>query len=192
MYDMQFFIDLKTDNLGINMNFKKTQLLCALLASALLVGCASTSTDDAAAEAAAAQAAAAEQMAADKAAAQAAAAEAAARAAAEAAANLDTVFYFDFDQATLSTDSRTALDGHVAVLSTNDSKVRLEGHADERGTREYNIALGERRANAVANYLIVNGVARYRIESVSYGEESPVSSASNESAWGQNRRVEIK
>ena len=175
------------------MNFKKTQLLCAVLASALLVGCASTSTDDAAAEAAAAaQAAAAEQMAADKAAAEAAAAEAAARAAAEAAANLDTVFYFDFDQATLSADSRTALDGHVAVLSTNDSKVRLEGHADERGTREYNIALGERRANAVANYLIVNGVARYRIESVSYGEERPVASASNESAWSQNRRVEIK
>jgi peptidoglycan-associated lipoprotein len=171
------------------MDFKKTQLLSAILASAILAGCASTSTEDTAAAdaAAAAERAAAEQLAADQ-----AAADAAARAAAEAAANLGTVFYFDFDQATLSADTRATLDGHLALLKDNNKKVRLEGHADERGTREYNMALGERRANAVANYLIINGVARYRVETVSYGEERPVVSSSSESAWSQNRRVELK
>ena len=169
------------------MDIKKTQLLSAILASALLVGCASNSTDDAAAEASAAEAAATEQAAADQAAA------AAATAAAEAAAaNLATVFYFDFDQATLSADTRATLDGHIAALKGSNKKIRLEGHADERGTREYNMALGERRANAVANYLIINGVARYRVETVSYGEERPLASTSNESAWSQNRRVELK
>lgn len=174
------------------MKLKKTQLLSAVLASALLVGCASTSTDDAAAEAAAA--AAAEQAAAERAAAEAAAEAAAAKAAAEAAAaaRLQKVFYFDFDQATLSADTRAALDDHIAVLKNTNAKVRLEGHADERGTREYNMALGERRANAVANYLIINGVARYRVETVSYGEERPMANGSSESSWSQNRRVEIK
>lgn len=153
------------------------------------MGCASTdTTDDGAAERAAAEAAVAEQAAADRAAAERAAAEAAAAA----AANLQTVFYFDFDQATLSADTRAALDAQIAVLKNSNNTVRLEGHADERGTREYNMALGERRANAVSNYLIINGVARYRIETVSYGEERPVSSSSGDSAWGQNRRVELK
>ena len=171
------------------MEIKKTQLLSAILASLLLVGCASTSTDDAAAEAAAAEQAAAEQAAAEQAAAAKAAAEAAA---AEAAANLETVFYFDFDQATLSSSTRAALDAHVAVLKNSTAKVRLEGHADERGTREYNMALGERRANAVANYLIINGVDRYRVETVSYGEERPVATGSDASSWSKNRRVELK
>ncbi len=171
------------------MEINKTQLLSAILASVLLVGCASTSTDDSAAEA---EAAAREAAAAEAAAREAAEQEAARRAAAEAAANLQKVFYFDFDQATLSADTRAALDDQIAVLKDTNAKVRLEGHADERGTREYNMALGERRANAVANYLIINGIARYRIETVSYGEERPVASGSNESSWSQNRRVELK
>lgn len=173
------------------MEINKTQLLSAILASVLLVGCASTSTDDSAAEA---EAAAREAAAAEAAAREAAEAEqeAARRAAAEAAANLQSVFYFDFDQATLGADTRAALDDQIAVLKDTNAKVRLEGHADERGTREYNMALGERRANAVANYLIINGIARYRIETVSYGEERPVVSGSNESSWSQNRRVELK
>lgn len=175
------------------MKLNKAQMLSAVLASVLLVGCASNSTDDtAAAEAAAAQAA-ADQAAADAAAAQAAAEAEAARLAAEAAAaNLQSVFYFDFDQATLSADTRAALDAQIEVLSATNAKVRLEGHADERGTREYNMALGERRANAVANYLIINGIARYRVETVSYGEERPLDGGSSESAWNQNRRVELK
>ncbi|MFA7555144.1 MAG: peptidoglycan-associated lipoprotein Pal [Spongiibacteraceae bacterium] len=171
------------------MELKKIKLLSALLASVLLVGCASTNTND---DAAAAEA---ERVAAEQAAAEQARidAEAAAKAAAEeAAAKLQRVFYFDFDQATLSAETRAALDAHIAVLKDSNVKVRLEGHTDERGTREYNMALGERRANAVANYLIINGIARYRVETVSYGEERPLASASNESAWSANRRVELK
>ncbi len=171
----------------MTMEINKIKLLSAIFAAALLVGCASTDTsdDDAAAAAAAEQAAA-------EAAAMKAAEEEAARKAAEAAANLETIFYFDFDQATLSAATRAALDAQVAVLKDSNAKVRLEGHADERGTREYNMALGERRANAIANYLIINGVARYRVETVSYGEERPVASGSGDSAWSQNRRVELK
>ncbi len=169
------------------MEINKIKLLSAIFAATLLVGCASTDTsdDDAAAAAAAEQAAA-------EAAAMKAAEDEAARKAAEAAANLQTIFYFDFDQATLSAETRAALDAQVAVLKDSNAKVRLEGHADERGTREYNMALGERRANAIANYLIINGVARYRVETVSYGEERPVASGSGDAAWSQNRRVELK
>jgi len=181
---------LTTDYLGLNMEIKKLQLLSAVFAAALLVGCASTSTDDSVAQQAEADKAAA--MASEQAAAQAATEQAAAAAAAAAAANLRTVFYFDFDQATLSADTRAALDAQVAVLKASNAKVRLEGHADERGTREYNMALGERRGNAIANYLIINGVARYRVETVSYGEEQPISTGSVESSWSKNRRVELK
>jgi peptidoglycan-associated lipoprotein len=92
----------------------------------------------------------------------------------------------------LSADTRAALDAQIEVLRNANTKVRLEGHADERGTREYNMALGERRANAVANYLIINGIERYRVETVSYGEERPVNTSSTDSAWSENRRVELK
>ncbi len=78
------------------------------------------------------------------------------------------------------------------MLQRTDRNVRLEGHTDERGTREYNIALGERRANSVRDYMVANGIGSYRIESVSYGEERPVAYGSSESSWSQNRRVELK
>lgn len=171
---------------------KTNKLLSAFFACAMMVGCASNETTDdsaAAAERAAAEAAAAERAAAEAAAAE---REAAERAAAEAAANMQSVFYFDFDQATLRPETRAALDAQIARLKGSNIQVRLEGHADERGTREYNMALGERRANAVANYMIINGVERYRIETVSFGEERPVAFGSNEEAWSQNRRVELK
>ena len=168
------------------MNTKK--LIIAFLSCAVLAGCASNQTDDTAAQ----EAAAMEQARLD-AAAQAAADKAAAeKAAMEAAANLQTVFYFEFDQATLSADTRAALDDQIAVLKKTGAKVRLEGHADERGTREYNMALGERRADAIANYLIINGVERYRVETVSYGEERPLAFGSDDSSWAKNRRVELK
>jgi peptidoglycan-associated lipoprotein len=172
------------------MEIKKIQLLGAVFAAVLLVGCAST--DTASDEAAAAAAAAAEQAATEAAAMKTAEEEAARKAAEEALANLQTVFYFDFDQATLSAETRAALDEQIVVLTASNAKVRLEGHADERGTREYNMALGERRANAIANYLVINGVARYLVETVSYGEEQPVASGSDASALSQNRRVELK
>jgi peptidoglycan-associated lipoprotein len=77
-------------------------------------------------------------------------------------------------------------------LKNNSQRVRLEGHADERGTREYNQALGARRANAVADYLVLQGVSRSRVETISYGEERPAATGSGESAWSKNRRVELK
>ena len=166
------------------MNTKK--LLIAFFSCAMMVGCASNQTEDSDAASAAA-AAAAEQQAADAAAAK-AKADAEAKAKADAIAALVNVYQFDFDQATLSAQTRAALDAQAAYLKGSDSKIRLEGHADERGTRDYNMALGERRANAVANYLVVNGVERYRLEVISYGEERPVADG-NDAA---NRRVELK
>lgn len=106
-------------------------------------------------------------------------------------AGLTRVYYFDFDKADLRPDSQAALDRSIAVLKSGSQRIRLEGNCDERGTREYNMALGERRANSVANYMIVNGIARDRIETVSYGEEKPAAPGHDESAWSQNRRVEL-
>ena len=105
---------------------------------------------------------------------------------------LETVFYFDYDQATLSLDIRATLDAHASRIKNAGRRVRLEGHADERGTREYNLALAERRANAVANYLVLKGVDRTMIETVSYGEERPAALGSDEESWSMNRRVELQ
>ncbi len=103
-----------------------------------------------------------------------------------------TVFYFDFDIAEFKAEDRQTLTYHARDLAANPNKrVRLEGHADERGTREYNLALGERRANGIMNFLIVNGASRSQIEVVSYGEERPAATASTEQAYARNRRVEI-
>lgn len=103
-----------------------------------------------------------------------------------------TTFYFDFDTAEIKAESRDVLAAHARYLSDNpDVNVRLEGHTDERGTKEYNLALGERRANAVQRFLVVNGADRSQLETVSYGEEKPAAMGSDESAWAQNRRVEL-
>lgn len=105
---------------------------------------------------------------------------------------LNGVFYFDYDQAIVKRAGHTELNKHAQVLAEDRYlRVRLEGHADERGTREYNLALGERRANAVRAYLVAQGASRTQIEVISYGEEKPASSGHDESAWAQNRRVEI-
>ncbi|MGH1486365.1 MAG: peptidoglycan-associated lipoprotein Pal [Cellvibrionaceae bacterium] len=104
---------------------------------------------------------------------------------------LETVFYFAFDKSELTPETRALLTAHAAALKASPRSIRLEGHADERGTREYNIALGERRALSVRDYLRSEGVNSL-IEVVSYGEERPEVAASNESAWQQNRRVELK
>lgn len=110
----------------------------------------------------------------------------------DAVASYGNVFFFDFDSSALRPEAREAVDAHIALLKTNDRNVRLEGHTDERGTREYNMALGERRANSVRDYMVLNGIPSYRIETVSYGEERPVAYGSGESNWSQNRRVELK
>jgi len=166
--------------------------LSVIFAVTWMIGCASTDTADQTATESA-SAIEAEQVASEQAAAKAAMAKAAmAKAAKEAMAALDTVFYFDFDQSMLSAETRAALDGQVAHLKTTTSSIRLEGHADERGTREYNVALGERRANAVSGYLIGNGIPSYRIEVVSYGEERAANYGTGDPAWSKNRRVELK
>ncbi len=103
------------------------------------------------------------------------------------------IIYFDFDQSTIKAEFRAALNGHAAYLSQNPSaNIVLEGHADERGTREYNIALGERRGNAVSRYLVVQGVSVDAIEVVSFGEERPVNAGHDSASWAENRRVEIR
>jgi len=102
------------------------------------------------------------------------------------------VFYFEFDKAILNSEARAALSLHAQSLKANPVNIRLEGHADERGTREYNMALGERRANSARDFLIQEGVNGSLIEVISYGEESPASMGSNEESWALNRRVELK
>jgi len=103
-----------------------------------------------------------------------------------------TVFYFDFDTAEIKQEARDVLIAHARYLANNPGqKVRIEGHADERGSKEYNLALGERRANAVQRFLIVNGASRGQLETISYGEEKPAVMGSGESVWAQNRRVEL-
>lgn len=105
---------------------------------------------------------------------------------------LQGVFYFDFDQAIVRRTGHEELNKHAKVLSADSElRVRLEGHADERGTREYNLALAERRANAVRAYLVAQGAVRAQIEVISYGEEKPANNGHSESSWAENRRVEI-
>lgn len=170
------------------------KMLLVLLTLSAVVACSSTSE-----EASETQTAAAGESGIDgttrRAQEQAAEAEARAAAAAERmmrAALTTTVFYFDFDVSEFRPADRDVLTYHAQDLAANPRKrIRLEGHADERGTREYNLALGERRANAILNYLIVNGAARSQIEVVSYGEERPAQQGENERAWQQNRRVEV-
>ena len=109
--------------------------------------------------------------------------------------NLSSFFditYFDFDSAELSAETRKVLDRVVDKFLTNPSaRVVISGHADERGTREYNLALGHLRASAVADYMVANGIDGLRIKKVSFGKEKPLLKGSNEEAWSRNRRVEI-
>lgn len=107
-------------------------------------------------------------------------------------ATLSNVVYFDFDQYALTAESRAVLLAHADKLKGASVAVRLEGHADERGSREYNMALGEKRANAVRDFLVTQGVNGSSLEVVSFGEEQPAATGSDEASWSQNRRVEVK
>jgi peptidoglycan-associated lipoprotein len=150
---------------------------------------ADTSAADAAAALKAKQMA-EDQARADKDAADRAAADAARQAA---AATLSVrTFYFDYDSSAIQDSDLTKLKAHAAFLAKNPkAKVRVEGNADERGTREYNMALGERRAKAVAAYLSSNGASAGQLTVVSYGKEKPASDGHDEAAWSKNRRVEL-
>ncbi len=102
------------------------------------------------------------------------------------------IVYFDFDKADIRADSQSVVAAHAQYLAKNPSqKVRLEGHADERGSREYNIGLGERRGQAVRRALLLQGVAEVQLSTVSYGEERPAAAGSDEQTYALNRRVEI-
>jgi peptidoglycan-associated lipoprotein len=100
--------------------------------------------------------------------------------------------YFEFDKASLTSKSIQTLKSAVDALNENSSiKVTLSGHADERGTREYNLALGQRRAESVSDYLVLNGINKSRITVKSFGEEKPLAFGQDEASYAKNRRVEI-
>lgn len=101
--------------------------------------------------------------------------------------------YFDFDSSEVMDDFRETIAAHAVYLANNPQvSITLEGHCDERGTREYNLALGERRARAVRQLLIVQGVAARQLRLISYGEEKPQAFGHDEESWRQNRRVEFR
>jgi len=103
--------------------------------------------------------------------------------------NVGDRVFFGFDQYNLTAEARATAQRQAAWLKANPTvTVAIEGHADERGTREYNLALGERRATAVKNYLVTLGVSASRVSTISYGKERPVAEGHNEQAWSQNRR----
>ncbi len=109
------------------------------------------------------------------------------------AGELQMVIYFDFDSSEVRMQDQDTVSRHAMELGNNPrARVRLEGHADERGSREYNIGLGERRSQAVRQMLLIQGVPASQISTVSFGEERPASFGSSESDYAQNRRVEIK
>ncbi len=102
------------------------------------------------------------------------------------------VIYFDFDKSEVKSEYRDIVAAHASYVASHGSaRVTLEGHADERGTREYNLGLGERRSNAISSLLAAVGAMGSQLDSVSYGEERPVCRVSDEDCWAQNRRVEI-
>ena len=103
---------------------------------------------------------------------------------------LDRTFYFGYDQSVLNPADLAALEVHAQILRRNPSKnVVIEGHCDERGTREYNLALGERRADSVRSFLLSAGVSAGQMETVSYGEEQPQDPGHTEGSWSRNRRA---
>jgi peptidoglycan-associated lipoprotein len=105
-------------------------------------------------------------------------------------ANVGDRIFFDFDRSNIRADQRAVLDRQAGWLGRFPQvQVTLEGHADERGTREYNLALGQRRANSARDVLVAGGVAPARISTISYGKDRPAALGSNEEAWAQNRRA---
>ena len=106
---------------------------------------------------------------------------------------LETLIYFEFDSSEVRPQDQDLIAAHAISLNEKSrAEVRLEGHADERGSREYNIGLGERRAQAVRQILMIQGVSASQIQTVSFGEERPVSRGNSERDYAQNRRVEIR
>ena len=117
----------------------------------------------------------------------------AAGAAARAAAPSQRIVYFDFDSFAIKNEFNAMLDGHArALAASRDKRMVVEGHTDERGSREYNLALGQKRAEAVVRSLALLGAGEQQLEAVSFGEERPAVPGSDEEAWSRNRRAELK
>lgn len=102
--------------------------------------------------------------------------------------NVGDRIFFDYNSSDLDSDAQELLQDQVAWIKQHDVSVAIEGHCDERGTREYNLALGEKRAQAVKNYLVRMGVSASKVTTISYGKERPAVVGSNDGAWSQNRR----
>jgi peptidoglycan-associated lipoprotein len=108
-------------------------------------------------------------------------------------AGIGRVVYFDYDSFVVKDEFRPVVEGHAKFLNANKAKrVLIEGHTDERGSREYNLALGQKRAEAVQKAMLLVGAGEAQIEAVSFGEERPAAQGSDESAWAKNRRAELK
>jgi peptidoglycan-associated lipoprotein len=113
--------------------------------------------------------------------------------AAAAAANASRIVYFDFDSFVIKDEFKPAIEAHAKALATDKARrLTIEGHTDERGGREYNLALGQKRAEAVARSLALLGAGDQQIEAVSFGEERPADPGHDEAAWAKNRRAELK
>ena len=105
-------------------------------------------------------------------------------------ARVGSTVYFDYDQSTLTDEAQATLDRQAAFLKASPSfRITIEGHCDERGTREYNLALGDRRASAVRDYLVAKGINASRLTTISYGKERPSVGGSNETSYSLNRRA---
>ena len=108
-------------------------------------------------------------------------------------ASTPRVVYFDFDSFALRDDAKPTVEAHAKALAANKArKLTVEGHTDERGGREYNLALGQKRAEAVARAMALLGVADSQVEAVSFGKERPAAQGNDEAAWAKNRRAELK
>jgi peptidoglycan-associated lipoprotein len=111
----------------------------------------------------------------------------------DAASKMGRVVYFDFDSYVLRDDQRPVVEANARMLAASkNKKMVIEGHTDERGGREYNLALGQRRAEAVARSMMLLGAADNQLEAVSYGKERPVADGHDEASWAKNRRAELK
>jgi peptidoglycan-associated lipoprotein len=116
-----------------------------------------------------------------------------AAAAAAAAASAQRIIFFDFDSYVIKDEFKPSIDAYARLLATDKArKLTIEGHADERGGREYNLALGQKRAEAVAKSLALLGAGDKQVEAVSFGEERPADAGHDEAAWAKNRRAELK
>jgi peptidoglycan-associated lipoprotein len=183
----------KGDDLMFATKSKTAQWLGALVVAAVLAGCGSTVPLDAG------KVTVVDKSKSDDAASQSAGANKVAPVAVKSAKlgdmgpeNVGRVVYFDFDSSAIKPESREVILAHARYLRANpERRVVLEGHTDERGSREYNVALGQRRAESVAKTMLVFGAKANAMEAVSFGEEKPAMLGSNEGAWEANRRVEI-